>query len=328
MSFLNSELELLLGTGTKFIKFHKNIFADLKIFDSRFVLEDRNEGIVRNFTSQFSLHEKLDELNLIQFVPRLLTNLNEDHLSDLSPQLNNPLPIELKSQKILSEEKDISKLKKEISDHKKKILKCSEIYYTIVTKTNVESKFGEKCLTVNKEEKNKDPRLYRFRTSGTKATLFSDQKSKSSSIYKDEMPKPIVGCGIGCPAFLVCDDDHFNIKVLQNFLQVYGLPIETAYHGDNAIEKVKNIWERKACCKSFKLIFMDIEMPQKNGLEAAQEIILFWKEKGEVGCPIIATTGHVEEEEGEKILQSGMREKISKPINHRDLRELVERLLL
>ena len=272
-------------------------------------MEDRNQGLFHSFTSQFSLHEKLGELKSIQYVPRLISHLNELPFLDI----NDSLPSEENLQNNLASEEDIFKVKDGLKTKKSKFSEKN---------SSNEAKFREECITVKKEEKNKESMSNQMKKSVGKGTLFSLQKS-----YKNKVPKPIVGCEIGCPAFLVCDDGHFNIKVLQNFLQVYGLPIETAYHGDNAIEKVKNIWERKACCKSFKLIFMDIEMPQKNGLEAAQEIILFWKEKGEVGCPIIATTGHVEEEEGEKILQSGMREKISKPINHRDLRELVERLL-
>ena len=286
-------------------------------------MEDRNEGLFRCFTSEFSLQEKLGELKSIQYIPRLLTQLNE------AKPLNDSLSIESKLQKKLSAE-DIFTIKDTVTSLKTKKSKFFENPITIAMNSKDENIFREERFTSKKEENDKETLSLgnQLRSSRAKGTLFSMQKSNTNSRYKDEVPKLIIGCVSGCAAFLVCDDDHFNIKVLQNFLQVYGLPIETAYHGDNAIEKVKNRWKRKACCRSFKLIFMDIEMPQKNGLEAAQEIILFWKEKGEVGCPIVATTGHVEEDEGKKILQSGMNEKISKPINHRDLRELVERLLV
>ena len=280
-------------------------------------MEDCNEGLLRSYTSDFSIDEKLDELKLTQYAPRLMTHLNENPSPFLTYPQNFSLPGEFSEfnfQINLSEE-DCLKFKDTMVDNKTKKSKNSDNLLNSVTYYKDDTKFREEYLKLKKEEKSK--------AMGT--TLY---EQKSLSRFKDEAPKLIEGCANGCPAFLVCDDDPFNIKVLQNFLRVHELPIETAYHGDNAIEKVKNRWENENCCKNFRLIFMDIEMPVKNGFEAAQEIILFWKEKGEIGCPIVATTGYVDEEENEKMLKSGMIERISKPINHRELRELVERLLV
>jgi CheY-like chemotaxis protein len=284
-------------------------------------LEDLNEGLLRDITSQFSLREKINDLKLFQYAPRLLTRLKEGFSPYVTSSSNAIKTIEFNLQ-MNSPEEDLFKTKDYVSDHKMKKAKFSENLLSIVSNSKDEAKNREEYLTLRKEEQD----WFQLKSSRMMGTTFYEQISMTR--FKEEVPKSINGCANGCPAFLICDDDPFNILVLQNFLRVHELPIETAYHGDNAIEKVKTRWEIENCCKSFKLIFMDIEMPQKNGLEAAQEIILFWKEKGEVGCPIIATTGHVEEEENERILKSGMREIISKPINHRDLRELVERLLV
>ena len=290
-------------------------------------MEDRNEGLLCSFTSQFSLQGKVCELNSIHSVPRLLSFFNESSSANLDLNINDFLTDELKSQNNIPEE-SISKENEEGLDNKIIKSKFYDNSFNTVTNFKNEIKLEKKCMTNKKKEKDLAYFNNQFKSSCMKGTLFSEQKSNINSRSKEEVPKAINGCANGCPAFLVCDDDHFNIKVLQNFLQIYGLPIETAYHGDIAIERVKNRWESESCCQSYKLIFMDIEMPQKNGLEAAEEIILFWKEKGEVGCPIVATTGHVEDEEEEKILKSGMTERISKPINNRDLRQLVERLLI
>ena len=39
---------------------------------------------------------------------------------------------------------------------------------------------------------------------------------------------------------------------------------DSAYNGNSAIDLIKERLEKK-CCKTYRLIFMDIEMPGKNG---------------------------------------------------------------
>ena len=54
------------------------------------------------------------------------------------------------------------------------------------------------------------------------------------------------------------------------------------------------MFEESKCCKSFKIIFMDIEMPVKNGLETSLEIKKFFEEKDclEFMPIIVACTGY------------------------------------
>ncbi len=78
---------------------------------------------------------------------------------------------------------------------------------------------------------------------------------------------------------LFVDDARVNLMMGQKLLSNYGLDVDTAENGQQAIE----------CCKKYKyqLIFMDLEMPEVGGL-AATTII---RESKLSYAPIFALTG-------------------------------------
>ena len=57
-------------------------------------------------------------------------------------------------------------------------------------------------------------------------------------------------------------------------LQTYGYKSDSAYDGDSGIKKVKQRL-LNVCCKIYKIIFMDIEMPGKNGFVASSEVLKY-----------------------------------------------------
>ena len=92
-----------------------------------------------------------------------------------------------------------------------------------------------------------------------------------------------------------------------------GAEVETAENGKIAVEKVE------ASPKgSYDLIFMDIQMPVMNGLEAAQMIRALLREDAHT-IPIVAMTANAFSEDVSKSLNAGMNDHISKPI---DLKKL------
>jgi response regulator RpfG family c-di-GMP phosphodiesterase len=64
---------------------------------------------------------------------------------------------------------------------------------------------------------------------------------------------------------LIADDEDFNRFVLMNILNKWGVKYQEAKNGEEAVSL--------ALENHFDLIFMDMRMPKKNGLEAAQEIL-------------------------------------------------------
>ena len=111
---------------------------------------------------------------------------------------------------------------------------------------------------------------------------------------------------------LLVEDNIINQQVACELLENFGLNVEVANQGIEAIERVKN--------GGYDLIFMDIQMPEMDGLEATRRI----RQQGFKEVPIIAMTAHAMTGDREKSLQAGMNDHIAKPIDP----ELLYQMLL
>ncbi len=100
---------------------------------------------------------------------------------------------------------------------------------------------------------------------------------------------------------LVVEDNEINLELVAAFLDELDYKADFTNNAKDAIEKVKN--------KEYSLIFMDIQMPIMNGLEALKHIRLIEK----CHIPIIALTANAMK--GDKYKAQGFDEYISKPIN-------------
>ena len=106
---------------------------------------------------------------------------------------------------------------------------------------------------------------------------------------------------------LAAEDMNFHREVLSMYLKKTGVNIDYAVNGKEAVEKFK------ANPEKYKLILMDIRMPEMNGDEATK-IIRALNVKNAKNIPIIAMTADVFKEDVEKCLSSGMNDHISKPV--------------
>jgi CheY-like chemotaxis protein/HPt (histidine-containing phosphotransfer) domain-containing protein len=114
---------------------------------------------------------------------------------------------------------------------------------------------------------------------------------------------------------LVVDDIETNLYVTRGLLTPYGLSVETASSGYEAIEKVKS-------GASWDIIFMDHYMPGMDGIEAAKIIRdLGYKEH------IVALTANVLTGQAEMFFANGFDDFISKPIDIRQLNAVLNKLI-
>ncbi len=105
---------------------------------------------------------------------------------------------------------------------------------------------------------------------------------------------------------LLVDDEIINQKVGCTILQKFGLEVDLAVNGKDAVKMVKQ--------HSYDLILMDIQMPEMSGYKAT-EMIRTWENKNQKKMvPIIAMTANAMESAKEKCLAIGMDDFISKPI--------------
>ena len=120
-----------------------------------------------------------------------------------------------------------------------------------------------------------------------------------------------------CPDVLIVDDDSYNILALQFLIESLNLSSENASSAQEAIMKIKDLNEVKegGCCRYFKVVFMDIEMPGMNGLDACREIKEFLKAVGGLEeSKLIACTGYNDQETNQKIKEAGFDSQLVKPI--------------
>jgi len=111
---------------------------------------------------------------------------------------------------------------------------------------------------------------------------------------------------------LLCEDNIMNRQVASEFLTKYGLVVNVAENGKVGVDMVKNRAAGEA--KQFDIIFMDIHMPEMDGIEATTEII-----KINPDIPIIAMTANVMPDDVAGYIKSGMKECLGKPFVSTDL---------
>jgi CheY-like chemotaxis protein len=136
---------------------------------------------------------------------------------------------------------------------------------------------------------------------------------------KDDARSPAVGrkSRQGLRILLV-DDYAINLEVARRHLEAGGHCVSLAGNGQEAIEAFEN--------GGHELIFMDIQMPVMDGIEAAKIIRDIEKSRGGAGrIPIIALTAHAVKEYIDACLQAGMDDYLIKPVFRQDLLGKVDR---
>lgn len=114
------------------------------------------------------------------------------------------------------------------------------------------------------------------------------------------------------------DDSAFNLKAQDMLLEKVNIACETAISGAVAIEKVRS---RKENGQFYKIVLMDIEMPEMNGFQAAREIRKLVREED---TTIIGCTGYADHANDKA--KTCMEEIVGKPITKSVLRKLLKKL--
>lgn len=104
---------------------------------------------------------------------------------------------------------------------------------------------------------------------------------------------------------LLVEDNETNQEVATRLMERMGMKVTVASNGVEAVDITK--------LKTFDIVFMDIQMPAMDGIEATR-IIRRRPETALNKLPIIAMTAHAMVEDREKSLSVGMNEHITKPI--------------
>ncbi|HEY5313724.1 MAG TPA: response regulator, partial [Pirellulales bacterium] len=114
---------------------------------------------------------------------------------------------------------------------------------------------------------------------------------------------------------LLADDNPVNQMTGATMLQKLGHAVEVANNGHEAIERIG--------AQKFDIVFMDVQMPEMDGLTATREIR---KSEHAMGkhIPIVAMTAHAMKGDRERCIEVGMDGYISKPIEAAQLYRAIE----
>jgi CheY-like chemotaxis protein/HPt (histidine-containing phosphotransfer) domain-containing protein len=117
---------------------------------------------------------------------------------------------------------------------------------------------------------------------------------------------------------LLAEDNITNQKVALKILEKAGYRAEAVSNGKEVLTALEK--------NPYDLILMDVQMPEMDGFETTAAIRHKEKEKGGY-LPIVAMTAHAMKGDRERCLEAGMDDYLSKPIQPKELMEVIERQL-
>jgi len=118
---------------------------------------------------------------------------------------------------------------------------------------------------------------------------------------------------------LVTEDNIINQKLIKRILEEHGMIVDLANNGLECFEKRRN--------NSYDLLFMDIQMPVMDGIEATHEILDYEEDEEVPHIPIVALTANALKGDRERFLGEGMDEYITKPIETTELLYVLNKFL-
>ncbi|WP_172253382.1 PAS domain S-box protein [Saccharibacillus deserti] len=148
-------------------------------------------------------------------------------------------------------------------------------------------------------------------SNGTRAELERLQRSGEQQAADAQT---ISASSAGKLYVLIAEDHPVNRRLLEQMLTKFGCVCDLAVNGREAVEA--------ALLRRYDLVFMDIQMPEMDGLAAALRIREHYGDEEPV---IVAVTAFTERENRERCREAGMRDFIGKPLFAAEVESLVEK---
>src|SRR5215211_1304145 len=116
---------------------------------------------------------------------------------------------------------------------------------------------------------------------------------------------------------LVVDDDELGRRLMHLILTKEGHHVNVAGNGLEALEALEAVKQNQ-----FDIVFMDLNMPEMDGMEASRQIRTW--EKGDSHTFIVALTASYLPEIGQALFDAGMDNYISKPFEVAQVQRLLK----
>ena len=116
---------------------------------------------------------------------------------------------------------------------------------------------------------------------------------------------------------LLADDNIVNQKVARRLFEQMGYRLDVAADGFEALQAVQK--------QNYGIVFMDVQMPEMDGLEATRQIRQFEQTQQRAPCIIIAMTASAMIGDRERCLAAGMNDYLAKPVRLEAVQGAIER---
>ena len=142
------------------------------------------------------------------------------------------------------------------------------------------------------------------------AALFNYLVNHQSEEEDLEAPlRKLEEMGLDGRRILLAEDQELNAEIATDFLEMTGAEVEWAKDGDQAVEMMAASPDGY-----YSLIFMDVQMPNRNGYEATQAIRAMDRPYAKE-IPIVAMTANAFAEDVQRCRKAGMNDHLTKPID-------------
>ncbi len=152
---------------------------------------------------------------------------------------------------------------------------------------------------------------------GTTVTIHLRYKTVDPPVQQDSRIVDAAACTLKGKRILLCEDNLLNQEIAVELLHQKGMEITVADNGLLGVEAFLASQEG-----AFDAILMDIQMPELNGLETTKRIRALSRLDA-AAIPIIAMTADAYAEDVEKAISAGMNYHLSKPIEPKELYEVL-----
>jgi len=155
------------------------------------------------------------------------------------------------------------------------------------------------------------PQLKPCKLANTKRNLMESVGLSKETVKKTETASEKLGERMPM-SILLAEDNIVNQKVATRLFKKFGYKIEVANNGLEAIKALEQ--------GAYDLVFMDIQMPEMDGLEATRQINAKWSD---ARPRIIALTANAMREDREKCFEAGMDDYLTKPFKPVELEDAI-----
>ena len=161
-------------------------------------------------------------------------------------------------------------------------------------------------------------------TAGHGSTFEFTVPLQSGSLLASAKPKPAItkpgalaaSNGAASLRVLLVEDHPINQKLAISLIERAGHQVTLAQNGEDGLQAVMQ--------QAFDLVFMDMQMPVMDGLEATRAIRAFELAQGRPRIPIVAMTANAMDSDRQACEDAGMDDFLSKPFKADTLRQILD----